>query len=105
MSDPALAIEYGELEDALGWIVEAPFRLGAKPNAESSGHDVIAAAAKQLQVDLHHLGEFGVLGLTRVLSGNYGLSADLINELLGAHEKELLILIGVAASRGKCPGP
>lgn len=97
-------VEYGELEDALGWIVEAPFRGGAEPNIET-GPDILVAAAKELGVELMDVYEFAQLGFTRVLSGDFGLPAAELDYLLGPHRTHLAILLGIAAARGKVPGP
>jgi hypothetical protein len=97
-------IEYGELEDAFGWIIEAPFRVGDTSDSPA-GDDILSAAAKALDVHLDDLVQFKTLGLSRVASGDYGLSKKTLDSLLGEHERELTILIGIAAARGKCPGP
>lgn len=100
---PIERVEYGELEDALGWIVEAPFRAGVDLTAEA----ILGEAAKQLDVAGHGFGEFSAMGFLRVLSGDCGLEPAVIKELVGSDAAltKLAILVGIAASRGKCPGP
>lgn len=95
-------IEYGEFEDALGWIVEAPFRAGLP---ENDANAIITAARRFLDVDEMGLWDFRAAGFTNVLVGNCGLDAAVVEELLEFRRDELLILLGIAAGRGKCSGP
>ena len=97
-----LDIDYGELEDAAGWAVEAPWLVDG--TERPTGEQVLEAMMKLLHVDSTGLWQF--VGATVAPSLNdCGLGIDELTTLLGKREREFFVLLGIAAARGKCPGP
>lgn len=101
MIDHCLDVEYAELEDAACWLVEAPFSAGV---AAATADEILEAAAKALQVDGEGLWQF-VGGAVAGVLNDCGLGVAELEVLLELKQREFFVLLGVAAGRGKCPGP
>jgi hypothetical protein len=95
-------VDYRELEDAAGWMAEAPWLLDG--NETPGADELLAAAAKLLDVDTEGLWQFACVSVAAALN-DCGLGAAELDVLLDQRQREFFVLLGVAAGRGKCPGP